>query len=110
MRVLAILLLLSLPACLVAEPTPAAPPPQAYASVRSDWVYYPDHEVYYRASGNEWAYRNGDRWVTEARPPPRIAVPSAEVSVRLDFRGDRPYEHHDEHATAYPRGYRPRRE
>jgi hypothetical protein len=83
----------------------AAPPVQTTVAVQDDFVYYPNYEVYYNSSRHEYAYREGDAWVS--RPAPRgvsVDVLAASPSVKMDFH-DAPANHHAEIARQYPKDW-----
>ena len=74
--------------------------------VEDDYVYYPDYEVYYSSSRHQYAYREGDAWVS--RPAPRgvtVDVLVASPSVRMNFH-DSPANHHAEITRQYPKNGR----
>jgi len=71
--------------------------------VQDDYVYYPDYEVYYSSGRHQYAYREGNVWVS--RPGPRgvsVDVLRGSRSVRMDFH-DSPEHHHAEVVKQYPR-------
>ena len=35
--------------------------------VQDDYVYYPDYEIYYSSSRHQYAYREGNAWVSRRR-------------------------------------------
>jgi len=75
--------------------------------VQDDYVYYPDYECYYSVSRHQYAYREGNAWVS--RPAPRgvsVNVLMASPSVRMDFH-DSPAQHHAAVARQYPKNWRP---
>ena len=70
--------------------------------VEDDYVYYPDYEIYYSSSRHQYAYLDGDAWVS--RPAPRdvsVNVLFASPSVRMNFH-DSPANHHAEIVRQYP--------
>jgi hypothetical protein len=76
--------------------------------VQDNYVYYPSYGVYYNSSRHQYAYMDGNAWVS--RPAP-LGV-SAEVllaspSVRMDFH-DSPEKHHAEMLKQYPKNWAPR--
>jgi hypothetical protein len=75
--------------------------------VQDDYVYYPNYECYYSVSRHEYAYREGNAWVS--RPAPRgVSVDRlrASPSVRMDFH-DSPAQHHAEVIKQYPKNWKP---
>jgi hypothetical protein len=75
--------------------------------LEDDYVYYPNYEVYYSASRREYAYREGNAWVS--RPAPRgvsVNVLLASPSVKMDFH-DSPANHHATIAKQYPKNWKP---
>jgi hypothetical protein len=81
--------------------------PSPVVVVQDDYVYYPDYEVYYSSSRHEYAYRDGDNWVS--RPAPRgvtVDVLMRSPSVRMNFH-DSPANHHAEIAKQYPKNWKP---
>ena len=94
-----------------------APPAQAsYAAppaaentvvVQDDYVFYPAYGVYYSSNRRQYAYMEGDAWVS--RPAPRgvsVDVLLASPSVRMDFH-DAPERHHSEIVQKYPKNWAP---
>jgi hypothetical protein len=76
-------------------------------AVQDDYVYYPDYEVYYSVSRHQYAYREGNNWVS--RPAPRgvtVNVLMRSPSVRMDFH-DSPANHHEAVAKQYPKNWKP---
>jgi hypothetical protein len=75
--------------------------------VQDDYVYYPNYECYYSVSRHQYAYREGDNWVS--RPAPRgvsVNVLLASPSVRMDFH-DSPANHHENVVKQYPKNWKP---
>ncbi len=75
--------------------------------VQDDYVYYPDYECYYSVSRHQYAYREGNAWVS--RPAPRgvsVNVLLASPSVRMDFH-DSPAQHHAAVSKQYPKNWKP---
>jgi hypothetical protein len=75
--------------------------------VQDDYVYYPNYECYYSVSRHQYAYREGNAWVS--RPAPRgvsINRLQASPSVRMDFH-DSPAQHHEAVARQYPKNWKP---
>ena len=61
---------------------------------QDDYVYYPNYECYYSVSRRQYAYREGNAWVS--RPAPRgvsVDVLMRSPSVKMDFH-DSPANHH----------------
>ncbi len=72
-----------------------------------DYVYYPNYECYYSVSRHQYAYREGNAWVS--RPAPRgvsVNVLLASPSVRMDFH-DSPANHHATVVKQYPKNWKP---
>ena len=80
----------------------SAPAPVVVAS--GDYVYYPGTEVYYDSATRVYVYRDRDRWVRRANPPPAFVHNS--VSVHVNFH-DGPERHHAEVSKTYPRTWKP---
>ncbi len=75
--------------------------------VQDDYVYYPDYECYYSVSRHQYAYREGNVWVS--RPAPRgvsVNVLLASPSVSMTFH-DSPAQHHAEVVKQYPKKWKP---
>jgi len=75
--------------------------------VQDDYVYYPRYEVYYSSSRRQYAYRQGNAWVS--RPEPRgvnVNVLMASPSVHMDFH-DSPANHHTTVVKQYPKNWKP---
>jgi hypothetical protein len=71
--------------------------------VQDDYVYYPDYEIYYSSSRHQYAYLEGNAWVS--RPAPRgvsVNVLRRSQSVKMDFH-DSPANHHAAVVKQYPR-------
>lgn len=79
----------------------------AVVVAQDDYIYYPQYESYYSVSRHEYAYREGDAWVS--RPAPRgvsESVVMASPSVRMNFH-DSPAQHHAEVVKQYPKNWKP---
>jgi hypothetical protein len=99
------LLLLSFAGCVAEVEGP--PGVETSAGVQDDYVYYPNYEVYYSSSRHQYAYREGNAWVS--RPAPRgISVDAlrASPSVQMDFH-DAPANHHAAVVQQYPKNWAP---
>ncbi len=75
--------------------------------VQDDYVYYPGYQVYYSSSRHQYAYLEGDAWVS--RPVLRgvsVDVLLASPSVRMNFH-DSPANHHAAIARQYPKHWAP---
>jgi hypothetical protein len=75
--------------------------------VQDDYVYYPNYECYYSVSRHQYAYREGNAWVS--RPAPRgvsVNMLQASPSVRMDFH-DSPAQHHAAVVKQYPKNWKP---
>ena len=76
-------------------------------AAQDDYVYYPQYECYYSVSRHQYAYRDGNNWVS--RPAPRGV--SADVlmrspSVEMNFH-DSPANHHATVVKQYPKNWKP---
>ena len=74
---------------------------------QDDYVYYPSYECYYSVSRHQYAYREGNAWVS--RPAPRgvsANVLQASPSVKMNFH-DSPAQHHAEVVKQYPKNWKP---
>jgi hypothetical protein len=79
----------------------------APVAVEDDYIYYPDYEMYYSSSRHQYAYRDGNNWIS--RPAPRGVSESvllASPSVKMDFH-DSPANHHATIARQYPKNWKP---
>jgi len=68
---------------------------------------YDNYECYYSISRHQYAYREGNAWVS--RPAPRgvsVNVLLASPSVKMNFH-DSPAQHHDTVAKQYPKNWKP---
>lgn len=74
---------------------------------QDDYVYYPDYGCYYSVSRRQYAYREGNNWVSR-RAPRGVAVNVllASPSVRMDFH-DSPANHHATVEKQYPKNWKP---
>jgi hypothetical protein len=73
--------------------------------VQDDYVYYPSYGIYYNNTRHNYAYREGNAWVS--RPAPRgvsVDAVRASPSVRMDFH-DSPANHHDAVVRQYPKNW-----
>ncbi|HEX4342789.1 MAG TPA: hypothetical protein VH255_05335 [Verrucomicrobiae bacterium] len=80
---------------------------QGGVTVQDDYVYYPQYEVYYSNTRHQYAYREGNSWVS--RPAPRgvdVNVLVKSPSVKMDFH-DAPANHHATVAKQYPKTWQP---
>ena len=76
-------------------------------AAQDDYVYYPDYEFYYSVSRHQYAYLDGNNWVS--RPAPRgvsVDVLMRSPSVKMDFH-DSPANHHAEITKQYPKNWKP---
>jgi hypothetical protein len=81
-------------------------PPEPVVVVQDDYVYYPQYQVYYSSSRQQYLYLDGGAWVT--RPQPRgvsVNVLFASPSVRMNFH-DSPANHHAEIVQQYPKNWK----
>jgi len=87
-------------------------PPQGSVYVapgvmEDDYVYYPEYEVYYSNSRHQYAYREGNAWVSRSAPRGvSVGMLQASTSVRMDFH-DSPAYHHAAVVKQYPKNWRP---
>ena len=82
-------------------------PPAVEVEAADDYVYYPNYECYYSVSRHEYAYRDGDRWVSRSGPRGvSVDVLMASPSVHMNFHGS-PAQHHADVVRQYPRNWRP---
>jgi hypothetical protein len=73
--------------------------------VQDDYVYYPAYQVYYSNNRHQYAYREGNTWVS--RPAPSgvtVNVLRASPSVKMDFH-DSPEYHHATVVQKYPKNW-----
>jgi len=85
----------------------APPVVETAVVVQDDYVYYPDYQIYYSRNRHQYAYLEGNAWVS--RPAPRgvsVNVLLASPSVRMDFH-DSPAHHHAMVVQKYPKNWRP---
>jgi hypothetical protein len=74
---------------------------------QDDYVYYPAYECYYSVSRNQYAYREGNAWVSRPAPPGvEVSVLRASPSVKMDFH-DSPQNHHAAVVQKYPKNWSP---
>jgi len=76
-------------------------------AAQDDYVYYPNYEVYYSVSRHQYAYRDGNNWVS--RPAPRgvsVDVLRASPAVKMNFH-DSPANHHATVVKQYPKNWKP---
>jgi hypothetical protein len=80
----------------------------SYAFAGSDdYIYYPRYDVYYSSRRHQYAYREGNGWVSRPSPPNvSVAVICVSPSVKMDFH-DSPAAHHDAVARKYPHNWSP---
>jgi len=81
--------------------------PAGVVVMQEDYVYYPNYECYYSESRHQYAYREGNAWVS--RPAPRgvtVNVLMSSPSVRMDFH-DSPANHHAVVVQKYPKNWKP---
>ena len=74
---------------------------------QDDYVYYPKYECYYSVSRHQYAYREGNAWVS--RPAPRgvsVNVLRTSPSVKMNFH-DSPAQHHAAVVKQYPKNWKP---
>jgi hypothetical protein len=73
--------------------------------VQDDYIYYPNYQVYYSNNRHQYAYREGNTWVS--RPAPTgvtVSVLRASPSVKMDFH-DSPEYHHAAVVQKYPKNW-----
>jgi uncharacterized protein YijF (DUF1287 family) len=75
-------------------------------AVQDNYVYYPNYGVYYNSSRHNYAYRDGNAWVSRPAPNGVSAdVLLASPSVKMDFH-DSPANHHAAMVQKYPRNWK----
>jgi hypothetical protein len=80
-------------------------PAEVYA--QDDYVYYPQYECYYSVSRHQYAYREGNEWVSRGAPRGvSVNVLLASPSVKMTFH-DAPAQHHADVVKQYPRNWKP---
>lgn len=80
---------------------------EAPAAGQDDYIYYPNYGIYYSASRRQYAYLEGNAWVSQ--PAPRgvsVNVLLASPSVKMDFH-DSPANHHAAVVKQYPKNWKP---
>lgn len=106
---LAAALLVALTGCVgyVGGPGVAVQPaPYAFAA-QDDYVYYPQYECYYSVNAHQYAYREGNAWVSRPAPPGvSVNVLAASPAVKMNFH-DSPVQHHAAVTRQYPKSWRP---
>jgi hypothetical protein len=91
------------------EMYPVGPTVQTTFVIEDDYVYYPSYQIYYSSRRHQYAYRDGQNWIS--RPAPHgvsIRQLEASPSVRLDFH-DSPVQHHETVIRKYPKNWSPPR-
>ena len=76
-------------------------------AVQDDYIYYPQYECYYSVSRHQYAYREGNAWVS--RPAPRGVsenVLRASPSVKMNFH-DSPRNITPSWSKQYPKNWKP---
>lgn len=105
---LAAALLTTLTGCVGYVEQPAGGGPYVESTVvQDDYVYYPNYECYYSVSRHQYAYREGNAWVS--RPAPRgvsVNILLASPSVKMSFH-DSPANHHADVVKQYPKNWKP---
>jgi hypothetical protein len=83
-----------------------APPVSGSAFVvQDDYIYYPAYQVYYSNNRHQYAYREGNTWVSRPAPPGvTVSVLRASPSVKMDFH-DSPEYHHATVVQKYPKNW-----
>jgi hypothetical protein len=73
--------------------------------VQDDYIYYPAYQVYYSNNRHQYAYREGNTWVSRPAPPGvTVSVLRASPSVKMDFH-DSPEYHHATVVQKYPKNW-----
>ena len=73
--------------------------------VQDEYVYYPTYQVYYSNDRHQYAYREGNTWVSRPAPPGvTVSVLQASPSVKMDFH-DSPENHHAAVIQKYPKNW-----
>lgn len=106
---LCIALLCALTGCVgyVDRPTQGSVYVEPAFAVQDDYIYYPQYECYYSVSRHQYAYREGNAWVS--RPAPRgvsVNVLATSPSVKMNFH-DSPATHHAVVVKQYPKNWKP---
>jgi hypothetical protein len=105
--VLSAALLTTLTGCVGYVDGPRAGVYVAPAVVDDDYIYYPDYEMYYSSSRHEYAYRDGNNWVSRSAPRGvSVNVLTHSPSVKMNFH-DSPANHHAEVVKQYPKNWKP---
>ena len=79
------------------------PPSGSLFVVQDEYVYYPAYQVYYNNNRHQYAYREGNTWVSRPAPPGvTVSVLRASPSVKMDFH-DSPESHDAAVVQKYPR-------
>lgn len=84
------------------------PPPWAPAHgyrAKTRYVYFQDHGVYYDHDRGVYISLSGGNWQISAKLPSLLSGIdlTAAVKVDLDFSGDDPHKHHNDHKKKYPK-------
>lgn len=67
-----------------------------------NYVYYPDHQIYYSSQRRHYVYQDGNTWVTRSSPRISSQLLMTSPTVQLDFR-DSPQAHHATVVRRYPK-------
>jgi hypothetical protein len=94
----------------VPAPVIVVTPPVIVASpvvvTQDNYVYYPSYGVYYNTSRHQYAYMDGNAWVSRPAPMGVSAdIVLASPSVKMDFH-DSPSHHHADMVRKYPRDFK----
>jgi hypothetical protein len=104
---MAAILLLTLTGCAGPSGGSSAGDNGGVFAAQDDYIYYPQYECYYSASRHQYAYREGNQWVSRSE---MHGVPTAVLrtspSVPMNFH-DSPAQHHETVAKQYPKNWTP---
>lgn len=88
---------------------PVSPVVETTFVIEDDYVYYPSYQIYYSSRRHQYAYRDGNNWISRPAPPGvSLRHLQASPSVRMEFH-DSPAQHHEETTRQYPRNWSPAR-
>jgi hypothetical protein len=83
-------------------PPPIVAPPVV---VEDNYLYYPGYGIYFNSGRHQYAYLQGDSWVTAPAPVGvSLEVLQASPSVKMDWH-DGPEHHHKEMQEKYPKNW-----
>jgi len=73
------------------------------------YVYYPGYSAYHCIDNDEWWVLDAGAWVHWTTRPAHIRITEEVAWVEVDEHGPEPFVHFEEHARAYPPGWKPDR-